>query len=264
MSQPAALLIAAGFFSRFPAPPVTDVTADVARRAVRWLPTLGLLLGLPAALAAAAGALLSGSHLLGAVLAVCVLQLLVGAMHLDGLADSCDGLAALGSRKDGRDRAMALEVMRRPDVGAMGVTAIALGLGVQVAALAALPDWRTLAAACLLGPVAGRLAVLAATRPGVPAARPGGFGALMSGATPVGQLVAQLAAWLVVAAALGWLAAGLVGLIGWPVALTAALLVSIIWSRHLVGRLGGLTGDCFGALVEVTTTACWIGLAIAS
>lgn len=262
MSRPHPLLIAAGFFSAIPAPPLLDVTRDDTRRAVRWLPTLGAWLGLVAALVASLTLLLSDAHLLAAVLAVGVLQLLVGAMHLDGLADTCDGLAALGSRKEGRDAARALEIMRRPDVGAMGVTAILLVLATQLAALSALADWRITAAALVLGPATGRLSVLAATLPSIPAARPGGFGALMSGVTPGGQVAIQFVGWLLLAAGAGWWAAQIPGLIALPAALLLALLAGWLFTRSLVRRFGGLTGDCFGALVEFTTTCCWVGLAL--
>ena len=184
MSRPQPLALAAGLFTVVPMPPVLDLQRGDARRALAWLPVVGLLLGACAGAVGSGVVLLSGAQLLAAVLSVVVLQLLVGGMHLDGLADTFDGLAAVGSRKAGRDAAAALQVMRQPDIGAMGVVAISCVLAVQIAALATAPDARALFVLALLGPLAGRLAVLVASRRGVPAARPGGFGALFAGVTP--------------------------------------------------------------------------------
>lgn len=263
MSRPHPLVTAAGLFTVIPVPPVTMITADVARRAIRWFPALGFLLGLAAAGVATLTLFLSESHLLAAALAIACLQALVGGMHLDGLADTADGLAAIGSRKQGRDASSALDIMRKPDIGAMGVATIALVLAIQMAAISALPDWRSSAVVLLLFPVVERLSVLLATRPGIPSARPGGFGALMSEITPRGHVLGQVAVWLTVAAALGWLAAGGPGAVVLPGSAIVALVVGAALTRRMVTTLGGMTGDCFGALVEASGAAFLVVAALA-
>ena len=95
MSRPQPLALAAGLFTVVPMPPVLDLQRGDARRALAWLPVVGLLLGACAGAVGSGVVLLSGAQLLAAVLSVVVLQLLVGGMHLDGLADTFDGLAAL-------------------------------------------------------------------------------------------------------------------------------------------------------------------------
>ena len=99
----------------------------------------------------------------GAMLLVALWAALTGGLHLDGLADTCDGLGG------GWSRERALAIMRDVRSGPYGVTAIVLVLGLKAAALASLPEglaWRAL----LLAPVVGRagpllLVVAAAHRP---------------------------------------------------------------------------------------------------
>ena len=260
--SPFGLALTAGFFSIIPMPALTQLGTDETRRALRWFPTLGALFGIVAGTVGAGTLLLSGSQLLAATLVVLVWQALTGAMHLDGLADSFDGLAALGSHKEGRDAARALEIMRTPDTGAMGVAAIVLTLLVQVAALTAAPDAKALFALAVLAPMTGRAAVLVASRPGVPAARKGGFGALFHEVTPLGQIIVQLIVLAAASALLGWWVAGFLGALGLVGALVIALGVSVVWVHRLTSTFGGLTGDLFGALIEVTTTVTALAAAL--
>lgn len=260
--SPFGLALTAGFFSIIPMPALTQLGTDETRRALRWFPTLGALFGIVAGTVGAGTLLLSGSQLLAATLVVLVWQALTGAMHLDGLADSFDGLAALGSHKEGRDAARALEIMRTPDTGAMGVAAIVLTLLVQVAALTAAPDAKALFALAVLAPMTGRAAVLVASRPGVPAARKGGFGALFHEVTPLGQIIVQLIVLAAASALLGWWVAGFLGALGLVGALVIALGVSVVWVHRLISTFGGLTGDLFGALIEVTTTVTALAAAL--
>lgn len=107
----------------------------MAGKAILWLPAVGMLLSVPAAAALLAVDLGGGAplrRLLGAVLAVTVLGVLTCGQHLDGLADTADGL---GSR---RPRDAALEIMRCGDTGPLGVAALVLAVLFRVTALAAL------------------------------------------------------------------------------------------------------------------------------
>ncbi len=132
----------------------------------------------------AAGEVSPERQLLGAALAMMLLALLTGGLHLDGLADTADGL---GSR---RPAPQALEIMRRSDAGPFGVAALVLVLLVQVCALASLPPGRG-AAALVLAAVTSRVAVVLAT--GSPSARPSGFGALVAGRTSAAGRAATVA-----------------------------------------------------------------------
>jgi adenosylcobinamide-GDP ribazoletransferase len=253
------LRAALGLFTVIPAGAVPEISRAEAARAVLWLPVAGALIAVPAAgllLAVETGGHAAPRVLLAAALAIGVIAVLTGGLHLDGLADTADGL---GSR---RPRDEALAIMRRSDVGPFGVVALLLVVVVQITALATVaPGWPG-AAALAVAVVTGRVAVVLATGPGSPAARPDGFGALVAGATTLlARIVAAVAllASVAAAAALAWgPAAALRGV----AAVLAGLLAAGLLRRIAIRQLGGLTGDVFGALIEVSTATVLVTLAL--
>src|SRR5215472_11968768 len=161
-----------------------------------------------------------------------------------------------------RDEALA--IMRRSDVGPFGVAALLFTVLVQITALATVnPGWPG-ALAVLLAAVTGRVAVVLATGPGSPAARPDGFGALVAAATTARARVAAGAALLVVAAGTAAVVSGPVAALRAAAAVLAGLLAAGLLRRIAVRRLGGLTGDVFGALIEVAAATALLVLALAS
>jgi adenosylcobinamide-GDP ribazoletransferase len=257
----AALRDALGLFTILPVRAAPQTGRREAARAVLWLPVVGALLAVPAAgvlLAVEAGGHSAPRRLLGAALAVGVLALLTGGLHLDGLADTADGL---GSR---RPRDQALAIMRRSDVGPLGVAALLFTVLVQITALATVnPGWPG-AGAVLLAAVTGRVTVVLATGRRSPAARPDGFGAMVAAATTVRARVAAGTAVLVVAAGTAAVVSGPVTAVRAATAVLAGLLAAALLRRIAVRRLGGLTGDVFGALIEVAAAAALLALALAS
>jgi adenosylcobinamide-GDP ribazoletransferase len=248
-------------FTILPVRAAPDIGRREAARAMLWLPAAGALLAVPAAgvlLAVEAGGHSAPRRLLAATLAIGVLALLTGGLHLDGLADTADGL---GSR---RPRDEALAIMRRSDIGPFGVAALLFTVLVQITALATVnPGWPG-AGAILLAAVTGRVAVVLATGPGSPAARPGGFGALVAAATTARARVAAGAAVLVAAAGTAAAVSGPVAALRAAVAVVAGLLAAELLRRLAVRRLGGMTGDVFGALIEVAAATALLALALAS
>jgi adenosylcobinamide-GDP ribazoletransferase len=255
----AALRTAFGLFTIFPVKAAPEIGRDGAARAVLWLPVTGLLLAVPAAgvlFAVQAGGHSGPRRLLAAALAVGVLALLTGGLHLDGLADTADGL---GSR---RPRDEALAIMRRSDVGPFGVAALLFTVLVQVTALATVaPGWPD-AAALAVAAVTGRTAVVLATGPGSPPARPDGFGALVAGATTTRARVTAAAALLAVTAAAAGAAWGAYPALRAVIAVLAGLCAGELLRRLARRRLGGMTGDVFGALVEVSSAVLLLALAL--
>ena len=222
---------------------------ELAKRIAYWLPAVGCLLALPA------GGIVLGveavdtvpRRLLAATLAIAALGLLTGGLHLDGLADTADGL---GSR---RPAGQALEVMRRSDTGPMGTAALVFIVLVQITALAAVtPAWLS-AAALITAVVTSRVAVLLAS--GAPAARSEGFGALLTETTTRGARWLSCAALLAVVGAVGVAAGGLTLASRGLVAAASGLVVAAAVRWLACRRLGGMTGDVFGALIEISTAA---------
>jgi adenosylcobinamide-GDP ribazoletransferase len=213
-----------------------------------WAPAVGLLLGgTAAAVLRLASQLGQTGPLLAAVLAIATLAGLSGGLHLDGLADLADGL---GSR---RPAAAALEIMKKSDIGPFGVMALVLTLLVQVAALSRAESAGRGVVAVVTAAVAARLAMTAACRRGVPAARGSGLGAMVAGSVHPVMVAGLVVAGLAATAAFGWIFA---------VAMAAGLAVAAGLTAQAVRRLGGLTGDVLGAIAEVTAAVCLLVTAI--
>ncbi|WP_030417770.1 adenosylcobinamide-GDP ribazoletransferase [Streptomyces sp. SCSIO 75703] len=236
---------------------VTRWDRDAARGGMLWAPLAGVVVGVLAAGAGLVLLLLGAAAPLAAVATAAVPAALTRGLHLDGLADTADGL---GSGKPAED---ALRVMRQSDIGPFGVLVLVLVLLAQVAALteAYQGSWARGAFAAVVSATAARLALTLAARSGVPSARPEGLGAAVAGVVPV------RAALLVAAAVVGSAAAGgaLFGAYG---ALRAALAVVCaagaagVLLRRCVRRFGGVTGDVFGAVAETAATTALVVLVL--
>jgi adenosylcobinamide-GDP ribazoletransferase len=230
--------------------PARRVDRYTARWAMTFAPVAGLLVGLVAALVRLASDRAGFGPLLAATLAVASMALLTRGLHLDGLADLADGLGS------GRPAADALAIMKKSDIGPFGVVTLVLTLAVQVAAIAEAP-----AAAVVVAAVTGRLAVTWACRTGVPPARPEGLGALVAGTVRRRDAIVVTAVAVVAAVLLG-LTGGVRAAVLGTAAVLAGIAVSAVLLRHAVRRLGGVTGDVLGALVETAATAALLVMAI--
>lgn len=204
-------------------------------RAARFFPLVGLLLG----------ALLTSAHfvfstffnpLLAATLTVALWAVLTGGLHLDGLADCCDGLLAATTPE------RRLEIMRDPRVGAFGVVGVVLFLMAKVTALATLPSTSVFFAIYGATLLARWLIVIVAREP---LARTGGLADdFRRGLTRETLLLATL----VPAAFL------LFGVVEIRVLIAGVLAYGGAWliGRFARARLGGITGDVLGLTVEIS------------
>jgi adenosylcobinamide-GDP ribazoletransferase len=241
------LRMAVGTLTALPVPAPSRIDRRVAAVAMLLAPVAGLI---PAVVTAAVAALadVSGSSApLAAALAVGTLALATRGLHLDGLADTADGLTA------GYERSRALDVMRRGDTGPAGAAALVLVLLVQTTALAQALD-RHGPVAVVVTVVVGRSALMLGCLRGIPAARPEGLGATVAGAVP--RVGAGLGFAVVAAAA--WAVTGPAG----PLAVVAAMGTTGVLLSHVVRRLGGITGDVLGACVELATATSAVALAL--
>lgn len=221
--------LAATFLTTLPAPRFTPPATGLGP-AGRWFPLVGLLIGVILwGVAAAASQVFA--PLLTAALVMTAWVALTGALHLDGLADCCDGLLPPVARE------RRPVIMADPRLGAFGGAGLLLTLLLKVAALTSL----VMAApvALILAPVWARLLLLLAAR--APLARAEGMAAAFAaGITPRTLAWAALLPLLL----LPW--GGAQGLL----AATAGLLVTWGAVRLAQARLGGITGDVLGLVVE--------------
>ncbi|MCL0245069.1 adenosylcobinamide-GDP ribazoletransferase [Corynebacterium sp. CCM 8835] len=227
------------------------------RRAMAALPVPGLFLGAVAAAIASVAVFLGFSPLLTAVLCVVSWELLTRMMHIDGLADVGDALGSYAARERAR------EIIADRYTGALGMGAVLLTLGIQVATLSDLLASPSTTAGILIVGVAPALARMSAMIGCSRLFRPfstGGFGAMIIGTVPLRWVGFW---WLAITVATGGTAALL---LSGPTAVAVTVGVAaggaggvgfaLLIARHLDHRLGGLNGDCMGALIEMTTAVC--------
>jgi adenosylcobinamide-GDP ribazoletransferase len=225
------------------ADPVTD---NELRASTRFYPLVGAALG--GALAAAAWAL---AHALPwpvtVALVVVGLVALTGGLHLDGLADVCDGFYAGRSRED------VLRIMKDPHIGTMGVVGLVCVLGLKYIALLNVPSDRVLWA-IVAAPIVGRCAMVVACGLGRYAREEG------TGKVFIGQLSGGHAL-----VAVAFAAAACAVLQRWEPAVLAFALSAIwlvLFIRACNRRIGGLTGDTLGTLCETTELIVWLAACV--
>lgn len=250
-SWPGAVTLALSLFS---VAPVRAGSTDrgTARRALALAPLVGLLIGGVVGGVVLGLLALGAPGLLAGVAGVSTGAALTRGLHLDGLADLADGLGSYG----GPERMLA--VMKDPSTGAFGVVTLVLALGAQAAALPAVAGRGGIGVlGVAVAWTTGRAAFTWCARRGVGAATPGGLGALVAGT----QHLAVPVIWAVVLAAAaiptvpGRLWQG-------PLAVVVAAGAAVVLARHAVRRLGGVNGDVFGAVGEVTVTVALAVLAL--
>ena len=230
-------LAAIRFLTILPVPgPLGTAEADLAG-SVPFFPIVGLLIGAVAA-AAAYGLSLCAPPLISAAAIVVLLTGVGGGLHADGLADTADGLLSH------RPRERALEIMKDSRTGAMGVLAIVCVLGTKFAALASIAPWNLWAAALLM-PLAGRCAMVVHMAL-LPYVRAEGLATVFYKRRP-----RYSAVWAV--AVLAGASGAMFGLKGLVLA-AICLAVTLVLAGWCYRRIGGATGDTFGAACEIVET----------
>ncbi len=221
------------FLTMFPVPGLPPMKEATVARAMVAFPLVGLLIG-----ACGVGAGLAAGWLFGeplrAVAVVAAWMVVTWGLHLDGLADSADALFSWRSRE------RKLEIMKDSRIGTMGSLALISGVLLKVVALYSLgPLWWI---GALLAPMWGRCSDIY----GIfffPAAREGGMGRNFNDQVRKRDFVIASISALLIGGLLLPPWGALVGLV--------VLVVAHLLARWMVGVLGGLTGDTYGALSEV-------------
>jgi adenosylcobinamide-GDP ribazoletransferase len=231
-----ALRLALGFLTVIPVPggPGKPSDADLAESRFAY-PAIGLAIGLALAALSAGLNRLAAPPLLAAFLLVAVGVGITGGLHLDGLADTADGLFLHG------DPERRLAAMRDPHLGSFGASALALVLMGKFAALASLSGQARALALVAAATLSRTLILVAAGTAHY--ARPSGTGRVVVQATTSADAIGSA----ILACTLGLALFGPAGLAAALVALT----ITLGFTRFASRRLHGITGDILGALVEL-------------
>ena len=230
-------VLAVTFLTRLPLPVRGEVRPVDLRASMGWHPVVGLGLGAVGWALYAAGCRLFPAAVT-AVLVVILLEAFTGALHLDGLMDTCDGLGS------GTPREQALGIMKDSRVGAMGVFGAIAVMALKIVALASLtPAWAL--APLIVGWTSARvLPIWNVTL--FPYARVSGTGsAFAEGKAPWAVVLASLVT-LVIALAVGRLDGLLLAL--------AAVVITLFVQAGIALKLRGLTGDVYGMGIELAET----------
>jgi adenosylcobinamide-GDP ribazoletransferase len=228
-------LTALKFLTIVPLPQRIDKTSEDFSKSLPYFPVIGLILG----------AILFGLYYglsfilpssLVSILLIVALAILTGAHHLDGLMDSFDGLV-VGKSKERR-----LEIMADSRVGSFGVIAAILLLLAKYSSLSSLPH-TIMMPALLLMPTLSRWLMVSALF-NFPSAKSSGMGATFKqGANWWRFAIATIIAVLAAALLLNW---------------QGIILIIVLWlivfgiASYFNARLGGLTGDVYGAINELS------------
>ncbi len=227
------LLIALQFLTVIPIQLKRMPTARENGLSVLYYPVVGALIG--GLLYGLALLLLPVPDLLSAVLIMSLWVILSGGLHLDGLADTAD--AWVGGFAD---RQRTLQIMKDPRCGPIGVLSLVCVCLIKVAAVSLLLAQQQLWA-LILFPILGRLAPLFLLI-SCDYVRANGIGS---------SIAASLPKWgVVVVLIMGFAISAFFGVLGWGSALIALLLLMLL-RLAFIRRLGGITGDCIGASVEL-------------
>ncbi|WP_342120664.1 adenosylcobinamide-GDP ribazoletransferase [Pseudoduganella sp. OTU4001] len=249
MQQLRLFFIALQFFTRLPIPRWVGFEPAWLHHASRYFPAVGLVVATIAGAVYAAAALVLPPAV-AVLLSTAAGIYATGAFHEDGFADTCDGLGG------GHTRERVLEIMKDSRIGAYGAIGIVLMLATKIAALASLPLLAALGALLAAHPLSRLMACSLIWR--MEYARAEGKAKplaqeMRSGEFAIAALTAALPAGAVVA--LGWLP---------PAALATGLggmLLATLWfARKFQQRLGGYTGDCLGAVQQLSEAVFYLGV----
>jgi adenosylcobinamide-GDP ribazoletransferase len=239
--------IALQFFTRVPIPGWVGFEAAWLQHASRYFPLVGLFIAIVVVLVYGAAAWLWPAPV-AVFLSTAAGLYLTGAFHEDGLADMCDGFGG------GHTRERIMEIMKDSRIGSYGAVALVVTLGLKCTALSWLAPGQAIGALLLAHPLS-RLAAVSLIR-SASYARDAGKAKPMAQEMQAGEFVIAAICALVPALALGGF-----GVLSWPV-IGAAMGASAIvawWLRALfVRRIGGYTGDCLGAVQQVSEVAIYL------
>ncbi len=216
------------FFTRLPVPYV-EYEEKLYIKGIKTIPFVGIVLGLILYLVSFLTFWLDSE--VSAVVLLMTYIFMTGGLHLDGLADTCDGVFS------GRDRERMLEIMKDSRIGSFGVLSMLFFFIFYAVMYQFLPR-----EALLILPVIGKSAPLISASL-ADYARPSGMGQLLVDNIKTPEVAVAVALPLVLSVVMG---------VGYIIAAVVAELSVVALTKWLKKKLGGITGDTHGMVCEVS------------
>jgi adenosylcobinamide-GDP ribazoletransferase len=229
------LILAIQFLTRIPIDIKVEVKENSFAESVLWFPAAGLLIGTFNALIYWLSSMLLGG-IFPVVCTVLANVCITGGLHVDGLADTCDGI--FSARK--RDRM--LEIMKDSRIGTNGALAIVFDMLVRIAILVSVPSEKVVWL-IFMAPIVSKALLPLIMKLSVYARAEGGMGGLFLGKQKWSRTIIALTAGLLIT----WFAIGIVGLASFAI----TLLVVVLFKSYIYSKLQGMTGDTIGAANEI-------------
>jgi adenosylcobinamide-GDP ribazoletransferase len=241
--------IALQFFTRIPIPRWVGFDERWLAHASRYFPAVGLVVGLVSAAVYVVGSLL-WTQSIAVVLAMIASIYLTGSFHEDGFADTCDGFGG------GLTSERVLEIMKDSRIGVYGAVGIGLLLALKWMTLSSLPSPAVVAALLLAHPLSRLLAISLVWRMNYAKAN--------GKAKPMGQqmsnrefCIAGVTTLLVLALPV---LTGILSVSAIAAGTLPALLATLWLARKFQRRIDGYTGDCLGAVQQLTEVVFYLGM----
>ena len=216
------------FFTRLPVPYV-EYEEKLYIKGIKTIPFVGIVLGLILYLVSFLTFWMDPE--VSAVVLLMTYIFMTGGLHLDGLADTCDGVFS------GRDRERMLEIMKDSRIGSFGVLSMLFFFIFYAVMYQFLPR-----EALLILPVIGKSAPLISASL-ADYARPSGMGQLLVDNIKTPEVAVAVALPLVLSVVMG---------VGYIIAAVVAELSVVALTKWLKKKLGGITGDTHGMVCEVS------------
>jgi adenosylcobinamide-GDP ribazoletransferase len=237
------------FFTRLPIPRWVGFEPQWLHHASRYFPAVGVVVGVMcSAVYAAAQAV--WPQAVAVLLSTIAGIYLTGAFHEDGFADTCDGLGG------GMTPQRVLDIMKDSRIGAYGAIGIALMLALKCTVLASLPAHQVVASLMLAHPLSRLAAAALIWR--LDYAKDEGKSKPLAQQMSGGEFL--IACVTVALAALLLTGSGWLSWHAFAASVVAAAAAGVWLARKFVQRLGGYTGDCLGAVQQVTEVAIYLAL----
>ncbi|MFC1670404.1 adenosylcobinamide-GDP ribazoletransferase [Spirochaetota bacterium] len=224
------------FLTRIPVPFKVKFDSRAFARGVIFSPVIGLIIG----------SLLGGVYLilnladnkvLAVIFTVAAEIFITGALHLDGLADTCDGIFSNRPKKE------ILKIMSDPRIGTNGTIALVLFIIIKIALLYSLGDIYIVRYIIAM-PIISRMNIAWSAGISAYARNDEGMGKCIIEHTGIKEIVITTVIALI-------FAIPFLGIIS-AVVIIASILFVIAFTVYLKKRIGGITGDVFGAVIELT------------